>query len=212
MRWLRRSIRSSLEDGDATGGKRTLSGGMRLAEGNEMQIRKRVCRAGGFLLVALATAANADQLNREPATSPVDHAGVAAFNKAFADAIRSMNNQAVLSLWENDGVALLPDTAPVRGKAEMSVMLQDVSRSHPKARMESFTNECFDIEGSGPWVSEWCLEHQIVSEPGKPTFDGRGKMLLVLHQQASGEWRLVREMWNHAGPSEGASLTASDAH
>lgn len=176
-----------------------------------MQIRKRARRAGGFLLVALATAANAEQPSREPATSPADHAGVASLNKAFADAIRSMDNQAVLSLWENDGVALLPDTAPVRGKSEMSAMLQDISSSHPKARMESFTNECFDIEGSGPWVSEWCLEHQIVSEPGKPTFDGWGKMLLVLHQQASGEWRIVREMWNHAGPSEGVSVAAGDA-
>jgi ketosteroid isomerase-like protein len=154
------------------------------------------------LLVILATTASAEQTKREPAASPFDRSGVAAFNKAFTSAVRAMNDEAVLSLWADDGVALLPDTPPVRGKSQMATMLRGISSAHPKARMESFTNDCFDIEGEGPFVSEWCLEHQIVSEPGKPTFDSWGKMLLVLHEQAPGEWRLVREMWNHANSSD----------
>lgn len=166
-----------------------------------MQMSVRIIRAAVCVLFALSTAAGAERPGGKLASS-VDQSGIAAFNTAFAEAIRTMNNDAVLSLWEDDGVALLPDTKPMRGKAAMRTMLHGISSDHPKARMEHFTNECFDIAGNGTWVSEWCLEHQVVSEPGKPTFDSWGKMLLVLHRQASGGWRLAREMWNHGDPSE----------
>lgn len=164
-----------------------------------MQTGKRIRWAAmGLLLATSSTAAPAKQRNHHA----LDTSGIESFNKSFADAVRSMNNSAVLSLWEDDGVALLPDTPPMRGKPAIRAMLESVTSGHPKARMESFTNECFDIERSGRWASEWCLEHQVVTQPGKPTFDGWGKMLLMLHKQASGEWRLTREMWNHADASE----------
>ena len=64
--------------------------------------------------------------------------------------------------------------------------------------MEKFEMQCFAIEGSGDWASEWCLEHQVVRfSDGKPPFDGWGKMLFVLHK-VDGKWRIEREMWNQA--------------
>lgn len=172
-----------------------------------MQEIRGVGRAVACVLFVFAAAANARQ------SAPlVDRSGIAVFNKTFTEAIRSMNNEAVLSLWEDDGIALLPDTKPVLGKPAMRTMLQTISSAHPKAEMKHFTNECFDVAGSGPWASEWCLEHQVVSEPGKPTFDSWGKMLLVLHRQPSGEWRLVREMWNQGAHSERPSLAGSEVH
>ncbi len=66
-------------------------------------------------------------------------------------------------------------------------------------RMEKFEMECFAIDVSGDTASEWCSEHQVVQMPGgKPPFDGRGKMLLVLKRGVDGKWRLLREMWNRA--------------
>jgi ketosteroid isomerase-like protein len=162
---------------------------------------KSAGRAAGWLAATLAIAASAEQPDRKPLPS-LDRTSIAGFNDSFTEAVRTMNNEAVLALWQDDGVALLPDTSPVRGKRAIRSMLQSVSSAHPKARMEHFTNECFDIERNGAWASEWCLEHQIVSEPGKPVFDSWGKMLFVLHKQRSGEWRLAREMWNHADSSE----------
>ena len=148
------------------------------------------------ILAAVAATAPVSQ------TASLDRSGIAAFNRAFDDAFRAMNNDGILALWEDDGVSLLPDTAPVRGKAAMTAMMKAVTSALPNARMQSFTNQCFDIEGSGDWASEWCLEHQVVTVPGKPTFDRWGKMLLVLHRKASGEWRLSREMWNPGRPSD----------
>jgi ketosteroid isomerase-like protein len=126
-------------------------------------------------------------------------AGVERFNRAFADATRRMDNAASLALWEDDGVSLLPGTKPIVGRRAIGEFMTSVTSQFPGAHMRSFESECFDITISGDWASEWCTEHQVVDLPdGRPPFDGRGKMLLVLHRGADGAWRLSREMWNQA--------------
>jgi ketosteroid isomerase-like protein len=124
-------------------------------------------------------------------------AGIEEFNRALIQATTRMDNTAALALWEDDGIALLPQTKPMIGKQAIAKFLDDVSSQLPGARMEKFEMKCFDVERSGDSATEWCEEHQHVVFPnGKPPFDGRGKMLLVLHRGADGKWRMRREMWN----------------
>ena len=126
-----------------------------------------------------------------------DRAGIEAFNRAFAEATRKMDNGAVIALWEEDGTSLLPSTPPIRGKKAIAAFIEKVVADLPGAKMEKFESECFDIQVSGAWASEWCTEHQIVTFPGgKPPFDGYGKLALVLHRGADGKWRIKQEMWN----------------
>lgn len=146
-------------------------------------------------LCVVSTAAH----SQSPAASA--RAGVEAFNRALDGATRSMSNAAILALWEDDGVSLLPSTKPIVGKPAIAAFLHDVMASLKNATMERFELQCFDIDVSGDWASEWCTEHQVVRlADDKPPFDGRGKMLLVLHKGADGAWRLKREMWNQAQP------------
>lgn len=121
------------------------------------------------------------------------------FNKAFADATRRMDNTATLALRAEDGISLLPSTEPIVGKAAVATFLENVTSQIKGATMESFDMECFDIIASGDFATEWCTEHQVVRlGEGKPPFDGRGRMLLVLRRSASGVWRIEREMWNQS--------------
>jgi ketosteroid isomerase-like protein len=125
--------------------------------------------------------------------------GIEAFNKALDSATRSMSNAAIMTLWEDDGVSLLPSTPPIAGKAAIGKFLDSVVAMYPGGQMKKFEMQCHDIQVSGDWGSEWCTEHQIVQFPGgKPPFEGWGKMLFVLHRGADGKWRVKQEMWNQA--------------
>ncbi len=138
------------------------------------------------------------------ANNPLADAGINEFNRALTQATTQMDNAALLALWEDDGITLLPQTKPIIGKGSISKFLDDVSSQLSGARMEKFEMKCFNIESTKDWATEWCEEHQRVILPGgKPAFDGRGKMLLVLHRGADGKWRMRREMWN-AGIADNA--------
>jgi ketosteroid isomerase-like protein len=136
--------------------------------------------------------------------SPILHAatpqaGVEAFNQAFGAATRRMDNAAILALWTDDGVSLLPSTPPIVGKKAIGAFLDAVMAQLSGAHMETFEMQCRDITISGALAAEWCTEHQIVRLAGdKPPFEGWGKMLLVLRRDDDGRWRLKTEMWNQA--------------
>ncbi|HEY1587799.1 MAG TPA: nuclear transport factor 2 family protein [Polyangia bacterium] len=132
------------------------------------------------------------------ATARADEAAeIARFNHAVDEATRTMNNGAMLKLWEEDGVSLLPNQAPLVGKKALAKFFDGVTKAMPLAKMTTFEFDCHDVRVDGRMASEWCNEHQVVElGNGKPPFDGRGKMLLVLHKSDDGRWRLQKEMWN----------------
>ena len=125
--------------------------------------------------------------------------GILRFNQKLADATRHMDNAAMLALWADDGVSLLPDASPLLGKPAITAFMNRVTASLKGATMAKFAMQCSGIEVSGDLASEWCAEHQIVTLPGnQPPFDGHGQMLLVLRRDTHGDWRLLREMWVQA--------------
>jgi ketosteroid isomerase-like protein len=81
--------------------------------------------------------------------------------------------------------------------AGIAVMLITVwASSNGRAAADPDTGKQ-EIEENGEWASEWAMEHQIVeAPPGKENFEGDGRMLVVLHKEADGNWRITREMWN----------------
>jgi len=122
---------------------------------------------------------------------------IEAFNQKFIDAHLKMDNAAIMSLWAEDGVSLLPELTPMVGKKTIAGFLEDVVARMPGYHMWKFEIDFQGIEVNGEWASEWATEHQVVAAPpGKENFEGYGKMLLVLHKEADGNWRITREMWN----------------
>ncbi len=160
-------------------------------------------RLSSRLSILVACAAVARSALGGPAdTRPDAGAGIENFNRALIEATTRMDNAAVLALWEEDGIALLPQTTPISGKKAIGKFLDQISAQLPGARMQKFEMKCFDVEIAQDWATEWCEEHQyVILSQGKPPFDGRGKMLLVLHRSADGQWRMRREMWNEGGSS-----------
>jgi ketosteroid isomerase-like protein len=108
-----------------------------------------------------------------------------------------MDNAAVMSMWAEDGISLLPTTDPIIGKAAIGKFMDEVMGRMPGYHMQRMDVDFQGIEVSGDCASEWAEEHQVVQPPpGKRVIDSYGKLLLVLHREADGNWRITREMWN----------------
>jgi ketosteroid isomerase-like protein len=124
---------------------------------------------------------------------------IATFNAAMEDVTKRMDTAALLALWDDDGVTLLPSTKPIVGKKAVAAFLADVDKQLAGAHVRAFEMHCAGIVVEGDVATEYCDEHQIVDlAGGKPPFEGWGKMLFVLHRGTDGVWRLRREMWNEA--------------
>ena len=122
---------------------------------------------------------------------------IEAFNKRFQEVTLRMDNAEAMALWADDGVTLLPGMAPIAGKKTIAKWLDDVVANMPGYKVTQQENEFHDIRVSGDWASEWGTTHQVVQPPdGKPPIEGFGKILLVLHKDESGEWKIKEEMWN----------------
>jgi uncharacterized protein (TIGR02246 family) len=124
---------------------------------------------------------------------------IEAFNRRYVELYLKMDTAGVLALWEQDGVDLMPGEDAMIGKKKIVAWVEDIVAKMPGYKVTKQDMEFHDIRVCGDWASEWATEHQVVQPPeGKPPIEGYGKMALVLHREANGEWKVQQEMWNVA--------------
>ena len=134
---------------------------------------------------------------RDKPADAKSRAEIAAFNDKFTAATLAMDNAAVMALWADDGVTLLPGMAAVSSKKTIAAWLDGVVARMPGYKVTKQEDDFHDLVISGDWASEWGITHQVVQPPGdKPPIESWGKILLVLHRGKDGQWRIEREMWN----------------
>ncbi|HKT48561.1 MAG TPA: nuclear transport factor 2 family protein [Candidatus Acidoferrales bacterium] len=125
------------------------------------------------------------------------------FNENYRQLHLKMDDEGIFALWAEDGVDLMPGQAPLIGKPAIVAWVKAILAKMPGYKVQKQEMEWHDIEVSGDWASEWALEHQVVQPPdGKPLIETHGKMALILHRDANGQWKVKQEMWN-AGESKG---------
>ena len=144
----------------------------------------------GTVLVALGSS-----------STPAADADLAAFNAAFREVILKMDSAGTVALWAEDGVSLLPDTAPMVGKQAIARFMDSVTKDLAGYHVTKEEINWKDVRISGDWASEWGIVHQEVMPPGdKPAIEVYGRIALVLHKEADG-WKIEQEMWN-SGPKQ----------
>jgi uncharacterized protein (TIGR02246 family) len=129
--------------------------------------------------------------------------GIEDFNRRLRSATLRMDNNAVMELWAEDGVDLMPGMDPMIGKSNIRKWLDDVVKRYPGYRVVKETDEFHDIRISGDWASEWGTTHQVVQPPdGQRGVETRGKILFVLHKERGDIWKIKIEMWNPGPPPQ----------
>lgn len=148
--------------------------------------------AAGTLMVGLGGLRMSARNSNADERSEID-----AFNKKFTELHLKMDTPGIMAMWAEDGVDLMQGEAPIAGRKTITAWVDDILAKSPGYKVTKEEMEFHDIQVCGDWASEWATEHQVAKAPeGKPDFDGYGKMALVLHREASGEWRIKQEMWN----------------
>ena len=66
-------------------------------------------------------------------------AEIEAFNRKLEDATRRMDNAAIVALWADDGISLLPSTNPIVGKAAIAAFIDRVTTQIKGAKMRSMS-------------------------------------------------------------------------
>lgn len=117
-----------------------------------------------------------------------------------------MDNTATLGLWDDEGISLTPGSNALLRKKAIAAFLGGAMQQIAGATMQSFEMRCFDIHVARPLATEWCVEHQVVLLADRTTFDGWGKMALVLRRGSDGKWRLKQEAWLPGLPSDSLLL------
>ncbi|HKN25736.1 MAG TPA: SgcJ/EcaC family oxidoreductase [Candidatus Acidoferrum sp.] len=135
-------------------------------------------------------------------------AEIEAFNQKYIAAHLKMDNAMVSSFWAEDGVSLLPEMAPLVGKKAIDKFFDAAVAPLAGYHMEKMEIDFREIQMMGDWAYEWGLEHQVLQPPGgKPQIESRGNILLILHRNANGGWKIKQEMWN-AAPKPATEHTA----
>ena len=152
------------------------------------------CRFAFLLLLSVFLLLHSAPQTPAPPADPKSE--ILAFNEKFIDAHLRMDNPAIIAMWADDGVSLLPSMAPMVGRAAIGKFITDITAQMPGYKIVREKIDFHDIQVSGDWASEWGLETQGLQPPNQPTMEGYGKILFVLHKDASGQWKIQQEMWN----------------
>jgi len=121
------------------------------------------------------------------------------FNEHYRQLHLQMDTPGIFATWTDDGVDLLPGEVPLIGKKAIQAWVDNLLAKMPGYKVVKQDMEFHDLTVSGDWASEWALEHQIAQPPdGKEPIETWGKMALILHRDAKGQWKVKQEMWNAA--------------
>jgi uncharacterized protein (TIGR02246 family) len=158
-------------------------------------LRKVILILGACFVALLTVAAQMKARSEEDAARKE----IEAFNKRYVELHLKMDTPGIMALWAEDGVDLMPGMVAMVGRKKIAAWVEDILEKMPGYKVTKQEMEFHDIHVCGDWASEWATEHQVVQPPeGKPPVESFGKMALVLHREANGEWKVQQEMWNAA--------------
>jgi ketosteroid isomerase-like protein len=102
---------------------------------------------------------------RARAQTDWSRAEIDTLNQKYIAAHKSMNNAIVGSFWSDDGVSLLPEMAPLVGKAAITKFFDEAVKPLAGYHVEKMEIDFREIQVMGDWAYEWGLEHQVLEAP-----------------------------------------------
>lgn len=146
-------------------------------------------RTALLLFICLATLPSFARAHDSAARKQIE-----SVNQKFDTAILHMDNAAVLALWADDGVEILPKMPLLDGKKAIADFFDQTTKQLVGYHLKSNDTKFHDISISGDLAVEWGTSDQVIIDPKGKEMHQQGYIMLALRRSGS-EWKLIREMW-----------------
>ena len=112
------------------------------------------------------------------------------------EASKAQDSAALLSLWDDDGIALPPEGEPIVGKEALTAWLQ--ADAEPDYLVTEYAHNFEERKILGDWAFEWGTYTSAAEPLGEgESIRATGKLLRILRRQTDGTWKVARAIWNH---------------
>ena len=154
-------------------------------------IRNLTVAAAAFALTASGASAQAT----------ADTAGIARTRAAFEKAVTAQDAAAIARLFTADGTEMPPNAPAAKGRAAIE--------AYHKAFAQQFMNHGFSLAATETKTSgdtgyeAGTYKQTLMAMKGGGMIEDKGKYLVVLKKDASGNWLLAYAMYNSDNPPPG---------
>jgi uncharacterized protein (TIGR02246 family) len=117
-------------------------------------------------------------------------------HQADVDATLKRDVDALLELWDDNGVLLQPGHPPVIGKTAFVEFLTQTLAKSASMKVLKYAPDIRDVQVEGDVAYEWGYFDSIItpSDLDQPT-NFRARFVRILRRQPGGSWRFIRVMW-----------------
>jgi uncharacterized protein (TIGR02246 family) len=146
-----------------------------------------------LLLIAAMTQAHADT-DRAHAEIPADaRATIARANDDWLAAMKRQDAKTIVEPYADEAVFVMPSGETVKGKPAIEQLMQ--TRFGKSGRVIGGTLQQDNLVAAGSMIYEWGhADLEIAGGAGKPPSHSAGRYLTVWKRDASGRWRIIRNL------------------
>ena len=161
-----------------------------------------------LILLALATAAPAQQPRRSRAAAPASQSKLEEDKKAIAELQRrdieaniAVDTDKLLELRTDDVVYLVPGRPPLVGKDAVRKYLEGIRQELANWDMVGYEENWQEVQVVGEFAFEWGTVNIRAQKDGQRQESAAVRNVAqVLKRQPDGSWKIARAIWNLQAP------------
>ncbi|HXG94866.1 MAG TPA: DUF4440 domain-containing protein [Blastocatellia bacterium] len=129
--------------------------------------------------------------------SSADMEAINKLNERDMQASKSLDVDALVSLWTDDIVSLAPGAEPVIGKEANRASLLELKKAMGDVEIPEYKFDFKEIKIAGDWAYEWgTFTGTAQAKGGKEPERQSGKVMRILRREPDGSWKIARTIYN----------------
>jgi len=127
-----------------------------------------------------------------------DREGIAALQKRDIAASMTLDVDALIDLWTDDGVLLPPHHEPIEGKAALRHFLEQYRNQYRNHDILAYNEEWKEVMVIGEYAYQWGTISSRMKPPTGAEIETAVHAVRILKREKDGYWRVARAIWNEA--------------